>query len=278
MLCGAIATAFGGLTACGIELFLSGTLLVVIRKHRGELPQLFTHSGRYYLVCGSCWIANVSLFWAAVSSVTDQQQLVIVGLINYLWPSLTLLGAVVILKRPWRWSLLPGLAIAFMGIVIARLEMMPGAFAQLAQQLSDEPNLPAYLFAATDAVAWALYSNYSRKYARVGATGAIPLFMLTASLPLLAFGQLRGEVMQASVADLFLLLIWAVLGASAYICWDWGMRVGRIVTISSFSMCIPLFSTVITAWMGGVPLSLGLLLGAVAVVVGAGVCRMAVDD
>lgn len=273
---GTLASAFGGLTACALELMIAGSVLLAIRFRRGELSQLFSHSRRYFLVCGSCWIANFAFFWLAVSSVTNSEQLVIAGLINYLWPSLTLLGAVLILKRAARWILLPGLGLAIAGIVFARASLVPAG--QLVSQLREEPNLLAYLYAAIDAVAWALYSNYSRRYARPGAAGAIPLFMLVASLPLLLLGRVRGEVIEAGLYDLLLLMLWSALAACAYVGWDFGMRVGRVVAISSFSLCIPLVSTVITAWIGGVPLSLGLVVGAAAVVLGAAVCRRAVDD
>ena len=278
MVSGVLANAFGGLTAYGIELAFAGSVLLAIYWMRGDSPQLYAHPARYYLICGGCWIANAAFFWAAVGNLRDSQQLVVVGLINYLWPSFTLLGAVVVLKRAWRWPLVPGLLLAFVGIVIVRLTVVESSIWELVRQLQQEPNLLAYSFAFLDAVAWGLYSNYSRTLAKPGAVGAVPLFMLSASLPLFVLGRLSGEVIVAEPRHMLLLGTWALLSAGAYVLWDWGMRIGRVVAISSFSMGIPLLSTVFTAVANGVPLSGGLIFGAVAVVAGAAICRRAVSD
>jgi hypothetical protein len=59
---------------------------------------------RYLFGCGALFVSyEVALYLAVGLSVSDQQVLV-VGLINYLWPALILLTAIPILRyraRPW---------------------------------------------------------------------------------------------------------------------------------------------------------------------------------
>ena len=74
---------------------------------------------RYLWGCGALFVAYTSCYCLAVGLATDREQVLTVGLVNYLWPSLTLLLSVPILGYRARWFLGPGMLVASAGMVVA---------------------------------------------------------------------------------------------------------------------------------------------------------------
>lgn len=85
------------------------------------------------------------------------------------------------------------------------------------------------------------------------------------------------EPFVATPGDWFFMIGWACAAAAAYLFWDFGMRYGNVVVISTLSMFIPLASTVITAFFSGHGLTLPLFGAAGLVVIGSSVCRRGVE-
>lgn len=277
---GMLAKPLGPLSACGYECLIAGVILLAFSAWRGRLRNLFMHSPAYYLFCGGFWMANFSLAWIAVSMVTDSEQLVVVGMFNYLWPILTLLGSVVILGKRAGLLIVPGVLITAAGLVLSKAVQLDlplvDALMRLLRLFDDNP--AAYLVATLDALAWALYSNLGRKLAHPQGASAVPIFMLVTAVVLIIAGKMQGEIPLWTVQTFSLLSIWAIASAFAYLAWDIGMREGDIVLISSASMLIPLLSTVITCLMNGIPLTIGLISASLCIVLGAAVCKRAVRD
>ena len=79
----------------------------------GGLPR------KYLWGCGALFVAYTTCYCLAVGLATDRAQVLAVGLVNYLWPSLTLLLSVPILGYRARWFLVPGMLVATAGMVVA---------------------------------------------------------------------------------------------------------------------------------------------------------------
>jgi drug/metabolite transporter (DMT)-like permease len=208
-----------------------------------------------------------------VSAVANPAELLVVGLLNYLWPSFTLVLAIPLLgKQPTKWLPL-GLLIVFAGIVLAKFSTSPNAsFSELFESL----NVVAYSCAVLDALAWGVYSNLSAKLSHPAGASGVPIYMVVASLLLLSVSQVIEPPSSPATSDWCLLVGWALASGLAYLSWDVGMRKGNVVTISVVSMLIPLFSTVITALLSGSGLTLYLLVAAALVVAGSALCRRSV--
>ena len=269
-----LATAFGPLRAAGLELGIAGVLLFISASMRGDLRRIGMHSPMCHLVCGTFWILNLTLAWLAVSLVHSKGELLVTGLLNYLWPSLTLLLSIPILhKRSNAW-LLPGIAAVLVGIILGKVATAPdGASHDALIHL----NPWAYSCAVLDAVAWALYSNYSRRLSHPDGASAVPVYMLLGGLLLLGANLfVANEPHSPTTFDWGILVAWSFGAALAYLFWDVGMRFGNVITISTTSMLIPLLSTIITAYLSGHEISTTLLVAAALVVVGSRICRKGV--
>ncbi len=270
-----LASAFGMLRAGGLELLIGGAILISVALIRGDLPRIALHSRRCHAVCGTMWVCNLVLAWTAVATAKSSGQLLVTGLLNYLWPSLTLVLAIPILGKRATWWLAPGLVAVTVGILLGKLATTTET--GLTGALTDF-NAVSYFSAVLDALAWALYSNYSRKLSNPEGASAVPAYMTIAGVLLLCASSFSGSPHSPMWRDWILLLSWAALAALSYLFWDIGMRRGSVVAISTTSMLIPLLSTIITAVFSGHGISVSILTSGALVVVGSSICRRGVVD
>ncbi len=176
----------GPLTA-GAAVYLIGgavcCLPLLLRPER--LRQILRLPRAYLFGCGGLVVFYTLCFFLALGLAADHAQVVEVGLINYLWPALTLLLAVPILGDRARIGLVPGVLIALAGIGL--VSAAQGPVLSWPAFLGDlRSNAAPYLLAFAAAVAWALYSNLSRRWAGDANCGAMNLFLLASGLVLLA--------------------------------------------------------------------------------------------
>jgi drug/metabolite transporter (DMT)-like permease len=270
-----LANRFGMLRAAGLELLLGGLILLITAFVRGDISSILRHSTRCYFVCGSMWIANLTLAWTAFATAKTSGQLLVTGLINYLWPSLTLLLAIPILGKKSTWWLAPGLLAVTVGIAFGKIATTPDV--TLSALLTDF-NALSYLCAALDALAWAFYSNFSRKLSNPDGSSPIALYMTTAGVLILGASFIAGPDLNPSRGSWLLLFSWSAVAALSYLFWDIGMRRGNVVTISTTSMLIPLLSTIITAIFSGHGISLSIVISGALVVLGSWICKRGVTD
>lgn len=268
-----LSAPFGALRAAGMELAIAGLALLVVAWFRSDLTRMMFHSWRCHAVCGTFWFLNLTLSWLAFAEVTSSGELLVAGLLNYLWPSLTLLFAIPILRKRASWRVIPGLLAVLTGILLGKVATAPaGATTDALMHI----NAVAYTLALLDAIAWALYSNFSRKLSDPRGASAVPMYMIVTSVVLLLLSESPNSATTVSPSDWALLISWSFGTAVAYLFWDVGMRFGNVVTISTMSMFIPLFSTIITAVVSGHGVSALLIVSAALVVLGSQICRRGV--
>jgi drug/metabolite transporter (DMT)-like permease len=264
-----LAAKFNALWAAGLELGIAGAILVGVAWIRGDLPRIALHSTRCHIACGTFWLLHLTLSWLAIAAVHNIGELLVAGLLNYLWPSLTFVLAIPILHKRATWWLAPGLLCVLLGLTLGKIATAPEG---IAREAFTHVNGVAYSLAISDAVAWALYSNLSRKLSNPNGASAVPLYMLVTSTILLTASTLTETPISPPLADWALLGAWSVATALAYLLWDVGMRFGSVVTISAISMLIPLLSTIITAVVLGHGISTSLVIAATLVVAGSMFC------
>jgi drug/metabolite transporter (DMT)-like permease len=258
------AYVLGGLVALVLAAMLPGGL--------GRLRQL---PGRYLWGCGALFVIYTTCYCAAVGLATDRGQVLAVGLVNYLWPSLTLLLSVPILGYRARWFLVPGMLVGTAGMVVAVAAgsglSVPGLRASVSA------NGLAYGLAFVGAVTWALYSNLARRWGGEGS--GVPLFVLASGLVVLPLRFWLEETSAWSARVVGELLYMALfVTVVAYVFWDRAMRKGNMVLVAAVSYSTPLLSTIFSAAYLRVAPGPAIWAACALVIVGAAVCRLAVDE
>jgi len=115
-----LSEQIGTLTTAAAVYLLGGLLGCLSLVLRGKkLRDILALPHAYLGVCGALFAIYALCLYLAIGLAADRHQVMAVGVINYLWPGLTLAFSVPILKRRARAGLLPGIALAFAGVVLA---------------------------------------------------------------------------------------------------------------------------------------------------------------
>lgn len=242
-----ITEQLGPVTGAALVYSISGVLgLVFVLRSARQRRKIMGLPRKYLFGCGLLFMIYMLCLYLAVGMAQNRSQAVEVGLINYLWPALTLVFSVPITGTRARWLLMPGTALALFGVFF----VLTGGSSDhwLYTIVGDLSGNPApYLLAAIAAVAWALYSNLTRKWVGDGraAGGAVAFFLAATALMMCALGSLTDEPRAFNVQVLVEGCILGTTTFAGYSLWDNAMRQGNAILVAACSYLIPLLSTVI---------------------------------
>ena len=203
-----------------------------------RLPRL------YLLGCGSLFVLYPAAIYLAVGLSQDRTQLLEVALVNYLWPSLTVLLSLPLLdKRAGPW-LVPATALALGGVFLVMTQGTSISWGSFRDHLQGNP--AAYGLALFGAVAWAFYSNFARRWTQPGSDGAVDLFMPATGLGLLLIRLLHPEPALWTMRAVAEAVGLAAVTTISYSLWDRAMRRGNLLLVAACSYFTPLLSTAVS--------------------------------
>ena len=235
----------GPLTAGAAVYLLGGSVCLLRLRLSGKAMSGWLALPRLYLFgCGSLFVFYTAAIYLAVGLATDRGQLLEIALVNYLWPTLTILLSLPLLRKQGGFWLLPGTALALTGVFLVMTQGGHVSWLSLAEHLRKNP--AAYLLALAAAVSWALYSNLARRWAAPGSGGAVEFFLLAAGLVLLGLRGLVTEPTGWSLRGVGEVLGLAAATALSYILWDVAMRKGNLLVVVALSYFTPLLSTMLS--------------------------------
>lgn len=268
-----------GVLTAACAIYIGGGVLgcAALVARPGGRQRLMAVTGRYWLVCGGSFVVNIVCFHLAVGLAHGRQGIIEVGLVNYLWISLTLLLSVPILGKRARWGLLPGMFVACTGVVLATVHNGPFVWSEFAANA--RANAWPCLLALIGALAWAVYSNFNRRWEAESGGGATPVLLIASGI---VFLELRLAVHETAtwsapvVAGLACTILFPTI--LAYFFWDMAMRRGNMVLVVSVSYLTPVLSTVINCIYCGIAPGLNLWIACLLVVAGAAQCRRSIGN
>jgi drug/metabolite transporter (DMT)-like permease len=275
----------GPLTTASLIYLIGGALGTAVLALSGKLPALRALPRRYLYGCGGLFVLYMASLYLGLGLADTHSQVLQVGLLNYLWPTLTVLLSVPILRLRARPLLVPGALLATAGVFLATTQGQPLNWntAPLARGWANlgRSSLP-YLLGLSAAFSWALYSTLSRRWAgkAAGQTAgqAVPLFMLGTGL-VLGTARLLSTEQTHWTARAGAELAYMVVGSNlAYAFWERAMRRGDIVLVAAASLFTPLLSTLVSMLYLGVRPGPRLWIGCALVIAGAAICKANVQE
>jgi drug/metabolite transporter (DMT)-like permease len=246
-----LSEQLGAITA-GASVYLTGGLLFALGAlFRPALRQQVRGLTRLYLFgCGVLFVIYSAALFLALGLATDRQQVVEVGLVNYLWPILTILLSLPILgKRASLW-LIPATLLALLGIFFVLTHRGSVSWYSFSTNMMSHPAV--YALGLLAAVSWALYSTLARRWSGPDGGGAVPWFIVVTGLALLLLRQLYPEAGSWHLRTVMETLFMGLATALAYVCWDVAMRKGDVVLVAACSYLTPFLSTVVSCIYLGV--------------------------
>jgi drug/metabolite transporter (DMT)-like permease len=263
---GVLATAAA---VCLVAGAVGSMVALIAGWHRPALAGL---SRRRIAALGTLFVAYQAAMYGALGWARDREAFLVVTVVNYLWPGLTILLAVPLLGRRFRPALVPGILMALAGVALAASSGGVSAFALRAGLAA---NAVPYGLALVAAVSWALYSNLVARWASAAGSGLVPFYFLAAGVALCPFAALGPETAawSAGAAGELAFLAIAVM-LVGYVAWDFSMRTRESELVPALAYLIPLPSIAVSALYLRIPIGAGLAAGAALVVAGSAVCAL----
>ena len=241
-----------------------------------------------WLIFGRPHLRNYNrsyLFWASVFFVgcelclslsvgfaQNARQAVEIGMVNYLWPTFTIVGAVYFNKQPSKWWIGIGFVLSFFGI--ATVLGGDGGLSLSGIYHNVRTNPAGYLMALADALFWAAYCTLT---ARVKAEGSsVGFFFMLVSLLLWAEYFIGGtHSLNFDAESVGYALAAASCMGLGYAVWNIGISRGNMTVLAGASYFIPVFSALVSSFVISAPLSVQFWQGAGMVCAGSVVCWLA---
>lgn len=228
---------------------------------------------RRYLVWGSVlFVAYELCLSLSIGYANTSRQAIEVGMVNYLWPSFTMLCAIVFNQQKSNFLIVPGFLIAILGICLVLGGDQGLDIGGMAANVRDNPL--SYGLAFSGAVIWAAYCTVTARIAQ-GKNGITLFFMLTALALWIKYFTTGGGAMHFSVEAMIYLAMAASAMGFGYAAWNVGILHGNVTVLAGASYFIPVFSAALAAALLRTPLSFAFWKGASMVCAGSILCWVA---
>lgn len=242
----------------------SALLLFTVRFPRlGEFPRRYLYVGSVLFVAYELCLA-LSLGYAH-----SGRQAIEVSIVNYLWPSLTLLFAVLFNRQPAGLLMIPGVLLAFVGVGWAQGGAHGLDVRGMVANVADNPL--SYGLAFAGALIWATYCTVTTRMAK-GHNGVTLFFMLTALALWVKYLGSEEPAMHFDYGVVVQLLLAACAMGLGYAAWNIGILHGNIGVLAVASYFIPIVSSALAAVVLDAPLAASYWKGAGMVCAGSLAC------
>lgn len=184
----------------------------------------------------------------AIGLAHNRDQALELGMINYLWPSVTIVFAVLTRQQRGSWLLAVALGFCLFGIGWVMKGDNELSLHFILQNIQDNPL--AYIYAFAAALLWGLYSVVTRHFD--SGKSAVPFYFLaTAAVLWIKYTISDGPALVLHWNGLGQIVIFAAMSAAAYACWNRGVCRGNILLLATASYFTPVLAAILTClWLG----------------------------
>ncbi len=263
-----VSESFGAVGGAALIYTLASVFLVLSvgpTKVR-ELP-------RKYLFWGSLLFVSYELCLSlSIGYANTGRQAIEVGMVNYLWPTLTIVFAILFNKQKSTLLILPGFILSTAGVCWILGGDQGLDFPGMWSNIQDNPL--SYGLALAGALIWAGYCTVTTRIAQ-GKNGITLFFMLVAAALWIQYLFVDAAAMAVDLRSLLYLVLAASAMGFGYAAWNVGILHGNITVLAGASYFIPVLSAAFAAALLSTPLSLQFWQGAAMVCIGSTLCWLA---
>ncbi|TCM67536.1 EamA-like transporter family protein [Acinetobacter calcoaceticus] len=229
-----------------------------------------------YLFWGSILFVSYELCLAlSIGYAHTHRQAIEVGMVNYLWPALTMVAAIIFNQQKTNLWIIPGFILAMTGIVWVLAGDEGINMLSMANNVRDNPL--SYGLALIGAFIWAAYCTVTARIAN-GKNGVTLFFILTALALWVKYFMFPAEAMDFSVQAVVYLLLAAAAMGFGYAAWNVGIIHGNMTILAGASYFIPVLSAALAAVLLSTPLSISFWQGAAMICIGSIFCWFATQN
>jgi drug/metabolite transporter (DMT)-like permease len=251
----------------GAALIYSASALLLIFSV--GLPKLRDFPRRYLIVGSVLFVCYELCLSLSLGFTHSGRQAIEVGMVNYLWPSMTIVLAIIVNRQKTSPLIIPGVLLAVAGICRVLGGNHGFSFSEMTHNVMENPL--SYGLAFCGAVIWAVYCVVTSKIAN-GSNGITLFFILTALTLWLKFMLSPQPPFVLSVPVYISLALAAVAMGFGYAAWNVGILHGNVKVLAAASYFIPIISSILAAFLLRSHLSLSFWQGTAMVSFGSLMC------
>ncbi|HEM8404676.1 TPA: aromatic amino acid DMT transporter YddG [Acinetobacter baumannii] len=266
-----ITTAIGPDVGITLIYTLSALLLLIIFR----VPNFKLISKKYLILGAILFIAYELCFSFALAYSKTAQQAIEVSIVNYLWPSLTVLAFVIFRELKFNVFIILGLLISISGIIFIQTGNGDFSLGRVVDNFHSNPL--SYVLAFIGAIIWAFYCVLTKKIGK----GQNPIYIfflgvaITLWLKLLFSGQVSFPSLDLNTI-LFLIVASAAIGLG-YAAWNIGIIHGNITMLVVASYFTPIISSLLAMLVLQTELSISFWQGTAMVTAGSLICWLSTN-
>lgn len=260
-----VAEAFGPIGGAALLYTIAAVFLILVLG----VPKRQHFSLRYLLIGGGLFVSYEICLALAIGMANSRHQALEMAVINYLWPAITVVLAVILSKKTVSVWLYPSVGLAFTGVVWTLTGDAGFSITHAVNNISSNPL--TYGLAFMGAVIWAIYCNVTKLIAK--GQNAIALFFIATAMVLwikYALSQ-EGPLSFSPIATFNVILTGVVMG-SGYALWNIAILRGNMLLLATLSYFTPVISTLFSSLILGVILDTSFWQGVAMVTLGSLLC------
>ena len=261
----AVSEGLGPVGGAAMIYTLSGVLLIITVG----FPDIRPSPLGYLLPGGVLFVTSDLCIALSRGFPGTRQQAIEVGMVNYLWPSFTILFAILFNGQKATLWVIPGLILAIIGVSWVLGGEQGLNFHDITQNILSSPL--SYSLAFVGAFIWAAYCTVTSKYAK-GSNGITLFILLTAAALWIKFALTDQPSMHFTLPVVIKLVVTAIALGFGYAAWNTGILHGRVAVLAAASYFTPVLSSALAAAVLSAPLSFSFWQGAFMVCGGSLLC------
>lgn len=260
-----VSEGFGPIGGAAMIYSLSAVLLIFTVG----FPKIRQFPRRYLLWGSLLFVAYELCLSLSLGFANSGRQAIEVGMVNYLWPSMTILLAVIVERQKARWMIVPGMLLSVAGVCMVLGGEHGVNWLEIKENLLSNPL--SYGLAFGGAVIWSVYCVVTRRIAQ-GSNGITLFFILTSLVLWVKFALSPQPAFILDTAVYVNLVLAAMAMGFGYAAWNIGILHGNVTVLATASYFIPVISAMLAAMILQSPLALSFWQGAAMVSLGSLIC------
>ncbi|HAU5563442.1 TPA: drug/metabolite DMT transporter permease [Serratia fonticola] len=225
---------------------------------------------RRYVIIGSVLFVCYELCLSLSLGFTHSgRQAIEVGMVNYLWPSMTIVLAVIVNRQKVSPLIIPGVILAVAGICRVLGGDQGFSISEMTNNIMENPL--SYGLAFSGAIIWAIYCVVTKKIAN-GNNGITLFFVLTALTLWVKYFISPQPAFDSNFQTWISLALAAMAMGFGYAAWNVGILHGNVTVLAAASYFIPIISSILAAFILSSHLTLSFWQGTAMVSLGSLVC------
>lgn len=263
-----VSEGFGAVGGAALIYTCSSLVLLLT----AGFPKL-TSFPRHYLMTGPVLFVSYEVCLSlSLGFSQNAQQAIEVGMVNYLWPAMTVVLGIIVNRQRVHWMIVPGIVVSLAGILLVLSGDKPMSLQQITANISVNPL--SYGLAFAGAIIWAVYCAVTQKLSG-GNNGITFFFMLTALTLWVKYLFTAHTGFSFSWPSTVSLMVASLAMGLGYGAWNIGILRGNASLLATVSYFIPVLSSVLASLMLHSALTLSFWQGTAMVCLGSLVCWLA---